>query len=208
MQHTVCMASIDTASLVDAISGYVRRAPTTTVRIVGVDGPSGSGKSTLAAPLAARLDAPLIEIDHFVSWADFAGWWPRFDEQVLDPLFDGRDAMYQRRDWVNDEFGRDLAEWKRVPWSPIVVIEGVTSTRTAVSERLACRVWVEAPADERLRRGVARDGESHRALWERWMRDESRFFEEDRTRTRADFVVSGRTGCWVSGRAPAARPGR
>jgi hypothetical protein len=207
MQHNGCVAAVDPV-LLDAISERVRRSSTTRVRLVGVDGPSGAGKSTLAVPLATHLNAPLIEIDDFVSWADFAGWWPRFDTQVLEPLFAGRDAVYQRRDWANDEFGRGLAEWRRVPWSPVVVIEGVTSTRTAVSERLACRVWVDAPADERFRRGIARDGESHRTLWKHWMLDESQFFADDDTKARADFVVSGETGGWVSGRAPEVRPDR
>jgi uridine kinase len=187
------MVGVD-SSLIAAISEHMWRAPSTTVRLVGVDGPSGSGKSTLAVPLAARLQAPVIKIDDFVSWTDFAGWWPRFEDQVLSPLMDGRDAVYQKRDWANDEFGSSLGGWRRVPFSPVVVIEGVTSTRASVSDRLACRVWVEAPADERLRRGLARDGESHRALWERWMREETLFFDEDRTKARADFVVSTGVG--------------
>ena len=45
----------------------------TGIRLVGVDGPSGSGKSTLATRLAARAPAPVVEIDDFVSWSDFAG---------------------------------------------------------------------------------------------------------------------------------------
>lgn len=34
----------------------------------------------------------------------FAGWWPRFDSQVLTPLLAGRDAVYQARDW-SDWYG-------------------------------------------------------------------------------------------------------
>jgi hypothetical protein len=137
------------------------------------------------------MDAPLIQIDDFVCWNDFAGWWPRFNDQVLVPLFDGRDAMYQQRDWAGDEFGESLGSWRTVGWAPVVVIEGVTSTRQAVSDRLACRIWVEAPADIRLARGIQRDGEDHRALWEKWMRQEAAFFEADDSQARADFIVSG-----------------
>jgi uridine kinase len=177
-------------ALLDAVRNRVMSAPVSGVRFVAVDGPSGAGKSTLAAPLAAMFDAPVIEVDDFVSWGDFAGWWPRFEAQVLQPLLRGQDAVYQRRDWIGDEFGAALGAWRTVPWAPVVVIEGVTSTRAAVQDRLACRIWVEAPADERLRRGIARDGESHRGLWERWMREEAAFFEEDGARDRADFIVS------------------
>ena len=161
------------------------------IRIIGIDGPSGSGKSTLARAVAAQLDCPIVEIDDFVSWNDLAGWWPRFDAQVLSPLLDGRDARYQRRDWTGDEFGDALGEWRAVPWHPFVVIEGVTATRREAAGRLSLAVWVEAPRELRLARGIARDGEDHRALWEDWMWREDEFFAADRTRARADLVVPG-----------------
>ena len=161
------------------------------IRIVGIDGPSGSGKSTLATRVADALDAPLIHIDDFVSWPDFAGWWPRFAAQVLQPLLDGHAAHWQARDWHGDEFGTRLGEWRTQQWAPVIVIEGVTCCRAAASGALALAVWVDAPAAIRLERGIARDGESHRQLWERWMRAEDEFFEADGTRHRADVIVSG-----------------
>ncbi len=173
------------------IAAIARGANVVGMRIVAVDGPSGAGKSTLARLVAALLDAPVVAIDDFVSWNDFAGWWPRFDAQVVCPLLAGRDATYQARDWVGDEFGDGLAGWKTVSWRPFVVFEGVTCSRATVAASLACRVWVETPPDERLRRGIARDGESHRPLWERWSVQENLFFAADNTRARADVIVDG-----------------
>lgn len=161
------------------------------IRIVGIDGPSGSGKSTLGTLVAAALDAPLIQIDDFVSWPDFSGWWPRFDAQVLEPLLAGRAARWQVRDWAGDEFGTSLGEWRTQPWTPIVVIEGVTCCRQAASGSLAYSIWVDAPAEVRLNRGIARDGENHRHLWDTWMIEEEAFFRTDGTRKRADLIVSG-----------------
>jgi hypothetical protein len=163
----------------------------TGIRLVGVDGPSGSGKSTLAARLAARARAPVFEIDDFVSWSDFAGWWPRFDRQVLTPLVAGADARFQVRDWANDEFGTSLDGWKAFAWAPLVILEGVTCTRLAGSDRLAYKIWVEAPEDLRLRRGLERNGTDHRQLWLTWMAEEREFFAADGTRARADLRVSG-----------------
>lgn len=165
------------------------RGSTASTRLIAVDGPSGSGKSTLARPLAAHLGAPLVKIDDFVTWQHFGAWWPRFDAQVVRPLLAGRDARYQARDWAGDEFGDALGEWRSVPWAPVVVMEGVTSSRRAIADDLACRLWVEAPADLRLTRGLERDGESHRGLWERWMREEAAFFAADGARDRADAVI-------------------
>lgn len=175
------------------IAAFMRAAePVGGIRLVGVDGPSGSGKSTLASALAAELGAPIVEIDDFVSWDPVADWWPRFETQVLTPLLAGDDAVYQARDW-SDWYGSSLGAWKTLPWQPIVVLDGVTCTRRAAADRLACRVWVEAPPAIRLARGLARDTDEHpgaRELWERWMTDETEFFRLDDTRSRADFVIN------------------
>jgi hypothetical protein len=180
------------ADLVDRIAAAVAaRDPVHGIRIVGVDGPSGSGKSYLTAGLAARLAAPVVEVDDFVSWGDVAGWWPRFDAQVLAPLLAGRDAVYQARDWT-DWYGDALGVWKTLPWSPTVIIEGVTCTRRETVGRLCYAVWVEAPAVVRRARGLERDRAFAGAaeLWDRWMREEDAFFAADGTRDRADLVVA------------------
>lgn len=94
-------------------------------RIVGIDGPSGSGKTSLARQLVDQSAATLVEIDDFVSWTDFAGWWPRFNDQVLKPLLLGNDAHYQVRDWQHDPMGSSLNGWKTARWSPLIILEGV-----------------------------------------------------------------------------------
>lgn len=175
----------------EAVLAEIRRRPALAgIRLVGVDGPAGSGKSTFARALASASGAPVIEVDDFVSWTDFAGWWPRWEQEVVEPLLSGRDACYRVRDWERDEFGTSLKdERKIVRWAPLVILEGVTTTRRAIADRLAYRVWVEAPRDECLERGLARDGEDHRELWLRWQAAEERFFTADGTRSRADLVV-------------------
>jgi hypothetical protein len=176
--------------LADIVTTFSSR-PAKGTRIVGVDGPSASGKSSLTRRLLDRTDATVVEIDDFVSWTDFAGWWPRFDDQVLQPLLSGEDAHYQVRDWQNDPHGLSLGGWKTARWSPLVIFDGVTSTRQAVTDLLTYRIWVEAPADIRLARGIERDGESARHRWLAWMEEERAFFSRDGTRQRADLVVNG-----------------
>lgn len=166
------------------------RPPVNGIRIVGVDGRSGAGKSFLASRLSSLLAAPIIEIDDFVSWECFAGWWPRFDEQVLAPLLAGRDATYQARDWT-DWYGSTLGGWKTQRWSPTIILEGVTCTRRDTIGRLTYAIWVEAPAQTRLARGMARDTRfpGKEKLWQQWMREEDEFFDADGTRERADCIV-------------------
>jgi Cytidylate kinase len=105
----------------DVLAEVMEATPDSGMRIIGVDGPSGSGKSTLATRISARIGAPLVQIDDFVSWVDLVGWWPRFETQVLNPLLSGNDAHFRVRDWENDEFGTSLNGWKTVEWSPVVV---------------------------------------------------------------------------------------
>lgn len=161
------------------------------LRVVAVDGPSGSGKSTLALRLAERTGAPVLSGDDFLSWPDFVTWWPRFEEQVLAPLRRGEDARYQARDWENDEFGTSVREWRTLPWSPLVIVEGTTFGRRSAGDSIAFRIWVEAPEEVRLARGIARDGESHRDLWMDWMQREREFFASDETRDVSDLRVDG-----------------
>jgi uridine kinase len=162
------------------------------VRLVAVDGAAGSGKSTFARSLAAALGgAPIVPIDDFLAWDDLTEFWPRLEREVLEPLFSGRTIRYQQRDWLNDNLGRGLGGFREVPSSDAVILEGIGAGRRAVASRLSYLVWVEAPAGLRLARGVERDGEHARALWEGFMPGEQAFHDGEGARERADLVVDG-----------------
>ena len=168
------------------------------VRVVAVDGPAGSGKSTFAEALgAAGADAVLHLDDLYEGWSGLEGsLWPRLSAQVLEPLRRGRPGHYQRYDWGTGGF----AEWVDVPVPSLLVVEGCGSARRAADAVASVRVWIEAPPDLRLRRGIARDGESLRPQWERWMADEAEHFRRERTRERADVRLdaSGRVTGWTA----------
>ena len=55
-------------------------------------------------------------------------------------------------------------------------------------------VWVEAPLDLRLSRGLARDGIGMREDWLQWMAEEAEVLAAQRTRERADVLVDGTGG--------------
>ena len=64
----------------------------------------------------------------------------------------------------------------------------------ASDDAITCLVWVEAPRDVRLARGLARDGEGMREHWLSWRLEEDSMFDRERTEARADLAVDGETG--------------
>jgi cytidylate kinase len=177
--------------LADVLAQARDHAPNGTPVLLGVDGPSASGKSTVARKLAALGAAVLVEVDEFWTWGDDPAWWDYFVDQVLVPLADGRDARFRARNWATDTAGVATGEWVTTSADALVVVEGVTSTRRAVADLYAYRIWVDAPEASRLRRGIARDGEQHRDAWHEWLAVERDFFAEDQTDTRAHLHVDG-----------------
>jgi uridine kinase len=156
---------------------------------VGVDGRAGSGKSTMAAAIANVVPGAVV-----VSVDDFAGplvpeWdWPRLREQVLDPLLAGRPGRYQRWEWNRDE----PAEWRDVPAGRLVVIEGVSATRSELAAPWALRIWVDAPRSVRLQRAVERDGAAMLTHWLNvWMPSEEAYIERDHPQAQVDLIVPG-----------------
>jgi len=157
-------------------------------RIVAIDGPGGAGKTTLASQLTEALGgAQVVHTDDFASWDDPVDWWPRLLEQVLEPLARGDTARFRRSRWARVE----EEAWVEVAPADFVILEGVSASREAFRPFLTYSIWVEAPADVRLRRGLERDGEGARAQWEEWMAEEDRYVERERPQERVDLVLSG-----------------
>ena len=155
-------------------------------RVVAVDGLGGAGKTTLAEGLAAELDAPVVHTDDFASWDNPVGWWPDLLEQVLEPLAAGCAARFTPTSWG----GPPRAEIVVQP-APFVVLEGVTASREAFRPYLAYAVWVEAPRELRLERGLARGGQDTRERWAQWMAAEDAYVARERPAEHADRVVRG-----------------
>ncbi len=164
--------------------------------VVGIDGCGGSGKSTLARHLGA---ATVIEFDDFYrpsstrlppGDADIGGnfEWRRLRDQVLLPLRRGEEARYQRYDWGSDS----MAEWHTVAPRGIVVVEGNYSTREELRDLYDFRIWVDAPRELRLARGIERGGINTRERWfEEWMPEEERYVAAHEPWRFADLVIDG-----------------
>jgi uridine kinase len=171
-------------------------------RLVAIDGRGGAGKSSLAGKLVERLpNAAVVQVDDF--WlprdvrpdrervvlepgSDYD--WVRLRDQVVEPLSKGKAARFQRYDWQSDT----LMEWHDVAVGGTVIAEGVFSLREELSPYYDVRVWVETDPEECLKRGIERDGEQHRDLWENeWMKAYEGYIEKSDPAKRADWVMRG-----------------
>ena len=171
------------------------------VRLVCVDGPAGSGKTTLAAALAAALEpsfgeVPVVHGDElYEGWAvvagtpdrvaAFAALPSRIDAWMLERWRHGYAGAHPRWDWYADRWGEPV----EVPPSPVVILEGVGLGALPLRAQAALSVWVDADADVRLARVLARDGESLRSEMERWLLDEAAWHRLDGTQDGADVRV-------------------
>lgn len=157
-------------------------------RLVCLDGPAGSGKTTWAAGIAA-----LAAGSHVVHMDDLLRGWsglPQIDAQLGDlllPLAQGRPGSYRRYDWVAGRFAEQVV----VEPPPVLVLEGVGSGSSRFASLATLLVWVEAPHDVRMERGLARDGDAFAPHWEQWALDEADLFARERTRERADVRIDG-----------------
>lgn len=172
-------------------------------RLVCVDGPSGAGKSTLARAVveaAGRVPGGpgsvlggvrlLVMDDHYEGWDGLPTVAERLRREVLAPLAAGRPGRYRRWDWVADAW----AEEHVVEPVGLLVLEGVGAASRAWADLTTTTVWVDAPADLRLARAVARDGEASRPHLERWARSEAEVLPREGARERADLLVDGASG--------------
>lgn len=162
-------------------------------RLVCVDGPTGSGKTTLAAALSRGFGegVRLLHMDDvYDGWTGLAAGMTTVASSVVGPLRSGEAGRYRRYDWQRMAF----AERQVVPPCDVLVVEGVGSGGSAYDDAISCLVWMDAPDDVRLRRGLDRDGEAMLKRLLAWREQEDAMFARERTRERADVVVDTQTG--------------
>lgn len=170
-------------------------------RLLCIDGPAGSGKTTLAAAvvdaLPPEVSVQVVHLDDvYPGWSGLAEGVDRIARLLVAPLARGDAGGYRRYDWVAGQ----EAGWHDVCPADLLVLEGVGAGSTDFATHITFLVWMEAPRDVRLARGLERDIELHglhgdrdrlRARWQAWSADEDALHARHRTRERADAVVEG-----------------
>ena len=163
-------------------------------RLVCIDGPAGSGKTTLAARLATALGpgATVVHMDDLYEGWTMTGAVDRLQAGVLEPLAEARPGAYRRYDWDAGRFSPDLVP---VPVPDVLIVEGCGSSPRQFDPWVTLRIWVEAPRELRMTRGIERDGAALRNRWLEWQDLEAAVFAAEGTRAGADLRVDGAIAC-------------
>lgn len=123
----------------------------------------------------------------------------RLHRDVTGPFASGSPGAYRRYDWGRGEF----AELHVVPVVDLLVLDGVGSGARMLADERTALVWVEAPDELRVERGMARDralyarprepwdDHAQRADWERFLADEAQHFADNDLPAAADLRVDG-----------------
>jgi uridine kinase len=112
----------------------------------------------------------------------------RLAEGVLEPLAEGRPGAYRRYDWAAAAFRPEPVP---VPVPDVLIVEGCGSSPRRFDPWGSLRIWVEAPRELRMTRGIERDGAALTQQWIRWQELEAAVFRAEDTRARADLRVDG-----------------
>ena len=156
-----------------------------------VDGPAGSGKTTFAAgvrrAVPGQVSCRVVHLDDlYPGWDGLRAGVEHVAAHVVAPMARGEGGRYRRWDWHAGRPG----PWVDVPAVDLLVLEGVGAGALAYADLITTLVFVDADDDVRLARGLARDGVASRDQFVQWTVDEAPYLAEQRTRDRADVVVT------------------
>lgn len=161
--------------------------------IIAIDGFGGSGKSTFAQKLREKFPtAGIVSVDHFYQPITSDGenefHWERFEQEAINPLRSGKEFRYRPYNWKLQVFQDEVV----IDCDQHVIVEGVYSTQEKFRDAYDVKIWIDAPDEVRLQRGVARDGELMRPMWENvWIPYTKKYMEEHQPHLSADIVIDG-----------------
>ena len=180
--------------VVDAISSWRLEEPGGLV--VAIDGHGAAGKSVIAAAVSLMLPAAIVHLDDFFRVAGSTAGdgqspmaayydWERLRRELLEPLRRGRRASFRAFDWESNAYLPGLVV---VDPAEVILLEGVSSTTTALADLVDRTVLVATPEAERVARLHERIGDE---LWDdEWLAAEQSYFA-DRPEGWFDLVVCG-----------------
>lgn len=167
------------------------------VKLIAIDGHGGSGKSTVAKLLAEKLNAEIIQIDDFTGWDRPKNWRASMVDLVFTPITEGATQLsYRRAKWWPNHEPQPVVNQ---PVSPVMILEGVTALRKEFRPYISLGIYVEAPSEISMQRGIERDIASGTGktkadiamLWQSWSESEDAYINRDKPNLFADIIIDG-----------------
>ena len=155
--------------------------------VIAIDGRSAAGKSTFASRLTRILECQCVHTDDIAWHHSFFDWWPLLTKNILQPFKAGKTVLWTPDAWLSHNRSGAIS----LQPAPVLIVEGVSSTRRELREWIDCSIWIETNAQLAESRGLERDGLEGRDFWFEWQRSEQPFFAEDQPWTRASLIVDG-----------------
>lgn len=188
-------------AVVARVTAGLARHPRSGPLVLAVDGRSGSGKSDLAGALVARLRAAdglgapgavalLALEDAYRGWDGLAVGVGLAASGVLEPLSRGLPGAVRRWDWHAGAVAGELrvpADGEPLP--RVLVVEGCGAGSRLCAPFVDLLLWLEAPADVRRARAMARDDDAWVDRWDAWAAQELALLQGRDARAAADIVV-------------------
>jgi uridine kinase len=155
--------------------------------VIAIDGPSGSGKTKLARELAPLIGGQILHLDDiYRGWRALADAPPVVVRDVLRPIAHDDAGRTPRWEWGADRPGDDIVV---VPGG-ILILDGCGSGSRNIRPFLSYLIWLDAPAEVRRARAMARDGEMYNEWWDIWAAQEHELFATEQTAVAADLCLS------------------
>jgi uridine kinase len=159
--------------------------------IVLIDGPAGAGKTTLATEIQKNFES--VNVVHMDDLYD--GWqspinpdlYSRIQKQIIEPHLNQNVSGYAVYDWVLQEFSTH----RSLPVKRFLVVEGVGAAGNQMRSSADLIVFIEVPAVIGLSRVLIRDGDYLLNQMQAWQLMEFEYFQADKTKKAADFVIDG-----------------
>lgn len=169
-------------------------------RVIAIDGGGGAGKTTFASYLQQAIaGSVIVKIDDFyrppqlrtpllstkIINPNFD--WDRLRTSVLEAVKENQEIRYQRYDFKAGTLSGEIIS---IPSDVTIIVEGVWSLQEAFRDFYDYRIWLEAPSDVRMERGVARDGEEYRKVWEEeWIPIDDSYKESHNPHLQVDCLI-------------------
>jgi uridine kinase len=114
------------------------------------------------------------------------------NQQILQPLIQGKTAHFQLWDWESGQRGKNGEPgngWREFSGGTPLIVEGCGSLSRTASELAHYRIWIEADQSARHKRWLDRDGEKFNDFWHIWAAQEDEFYQQQNSKQLADWVL-------------------